>query len=98
VRGGAVSAVGGGAVERPCVVMTCRPCSKPSVPHQACCDPTFLFSVEQYTEAGALFWCDMYAFDEKFVRMYDPWQVRFPPQGPHTSLRPSHLPKAFTPP
>jgi len=44
--------------------------------NQACCDPTFLFSVEQYTEAGALFWCDMYAFDEKFVRMYDPWQVR----------------------
>ena len=42
-----------------------------------CCDPEFLFETPQYMSTGALFWCDMYALDEKFVRMYDPWQVEW---------------------
>ena len=40
------------------------------------CDPSFLFDCPEYTGSGSLFWSDMYSFEAKFVRMYDPWQVR----------------------
>ncbi|KAL1503098.1 hypothetical protein AB1Y20_011161 [Prymnesium parvum] len=39
-------------------------------------DPTALFECAEYARHGALFWSDMHSFDAKFVRMYDPWQVR----------------------
>ena len=39
-------------------------------------DPTSLFECAPYKEHGAIFWCDMYAANESFVRLCDPWNVR----------------------
>ena len=40
------------------------------------CDPTFLFECQEFRRSGALFWSDMYSLEQKFVRMYDPLEVR----------------------
>jgi hypothetical protein len=42
-------------------------------------DPTGLFDSAPFQERGALFWCDMYAASETFVRLYDPFGVRARP-------------------
>ena len=39
-------------------------------------DPTALFEAPQYARHGAVFWCDQYANDETFVRLFDPLGVR----------------------
>ena len=48
-------------------------------------DPSFLFDEVSYLTHGAVFWSDMYAANETFVRLYDPRDVR---------LRPSMLERA----
>lgn len=48
-------------------------------------DPSFLFDEASYLTHGAVFWSDMYAANETFVRLYDPRDVR---------LRPSMLERA----
>lgn len=42
-------------------------------------DPTSLFDAPAYHTHGAVFWNDMYAGDEKFVRLIDPWGIRHRP-------------------
>lgn len=45
----------------------------------ALADPTPLFDSDAYRQSGAIFWSDMYALDQTFQRLYDPFGVRHRP-------------------
>ena len=47
--------------------------------NSVCCCPAFLFECEQYLATGAIFWCDMYAAGERFVRLWEPLGLRSRP-------------------